>query len=127
MSFHSSASTSQENPHMNFSASSTHFAELSAEKFGSSLDSNKLQIFPKFDSSEEQSKQMDVYFDYDKCFANTFQYSANNFGCDGENSYNMTRAETTQSFSSTEQFAYNFNPEPQQFGKCNFVLLTDFG
>lgn len=120
MSYHSLASTSQENNHINFSEATTNFAEICTKQFDLSLDSNKLEKFPKFNLDNDQSRQMDMCYDYDKCFTNTYEYSGNNFVYNGENSYNMTTTESNQSFNNTEQFPYNFNPEPQQFGKCLF-------
>lgn len=126
MSFHLSASTSQpQDNQINFDAT---FAEINVDKLEFPLDSDK---FVKMPNNYQNHEKTNMCFDYDKCFANQFQYDANNFAYSDENTFCPTITATTttvQQHFATDQFPYGFDDVPQQLqnqmGMCE--LLTEF-
>lgn len=136
MSFHLIASTSQpQSNQINYDSSSVNFAGFNEENGEfNSIDANKFVKFPKItmDHHNQFDKTTEMCFDYEKCFANQFQYDANNFAYTDENPFNLTATSTTTTTASTSiqpygtnQFTYEFNAEPHQLqnqmGMCELI------
>lgn len=124
-----SSSALQPNPNcqMNFNSASASFSHIIADKPNNSFESNKFVKFPKSSLNDgPDTPQIDMCFDYDKCFGNTFECDANNFGYDAGNSFELNTI-ATQSCSSANQFAGNFVGDahelPKEIGECNFVCF----
>lgn len=123
----SSSSTSQKirNDHITFDSSINHFGIINESVL--SLDLNQHQRSKFISSKDDGVENTDFNFDYNKCYNNTyqFQYGANNFSCEYENSY-MLPTIPNQPYNTEHQVNYNFNDEKcleQQNQSGKFIFL----
>lgn len=121
-----SASTSQQprNNQMNFDSTATSFGVICENQSEFLLDSNKVVKFPRSTLNNDcDTRHMDICFDYNKSFGNTFQYIGNNFGYDGENAYGLNTT-SNQPFNNADSYSYHSTEPPHellqnQTGKFN--------
>lgn len=130
MSFVSSpASTSQhhESSQINFNSTSQNHLESIENRV---INSDNFSKVPKSISNiEHSSNHLQVSFNYEKCFNNTFDYSANGCNYNGDNAIEFTSA--NQTFNNADQFGYNFNAEPgseqyQKTSKFSIIIKLYF-
>lgn len=117
MSFvNSPASTSQhhESSQINFNSTSQNYLDSIENRV---IDSDNFSNVPKSNSSNH----LQVSFNYEKCFNNTFDYSANGCNYNGDNAIEFTSA--NQTFNDANQFGYNFNAET---GSEQYQLMSKF-
>lgn len=127
-----STSTTQQNPNnqMNYNSASSSFSRIIVDKPDNSFELNKFRKCQKSTLNDgPDTPQIDMCFDYDKCFANTFDYDANNFDYDARNSFELNTT-ATQSCSNAMQFAQHFDgvasEVPKEIGKfkCIYFLTA---
>ncbi|XP_055325499.1 homeobox protein MOX-2-like [Sitodiplosis mosellana] len=112
----SSASTSQQgcNNQMNFDSTTTEFGAICENESELLMNSSRVAKFPKSTLNDNNdTRHVNLCFDYNKCFANTFQYSGNNFGYNGGNAYGLSTT-TNESFNTADPYGYSFNEESHE-------------
>lgn len=116
----SSASTSlhqDRNNSMNFDSISTDFSPTMRENESESLlmGSSRVAKCPKSTISDNSDpRHVNLCYDYNKCFANTFQYNENGgYDYNVENAYGLSTA-VNQSFNTANSYSYNFNDESHE-------------
>lgn len=114
----SSASTSlhqDRNNIMNFDSTSSDFSTTIRENESEPLlmGSSRVAKIPKFTDNSDP-RHVNLCYDYNKCFANTFQYNENgNFDYNVENAYGLSTT-VNQPFDTTNSYRYNFNDESHE-------------
>lgn len=112
----SSASTSEQgrSNQINFDSTSISYSAICENDSELLMNSNKSMKFSKSTLNDgHDAKHMDLCYDYNKCFTNTYQYSENNYGYDGESSYGLNTT-INQTFNTTESYTFNEEPHEQQ-------------
>lgn len=107
----------QDRNSMNFASTSTDFSTTIRENESETLlmGSSRVAKFPKstFDDNSA-SRHANLCYDYNKCFANTFQYNENeNFDYNVDNAYGLSTT-VNESFNTTNSYSYNFNDESHE-------------
>lgn len=122
MSFLNSSSQQNRNNSLNVGETSANVGDEFTNKLDTPLDPDKFEKCPKSTSSVSfDPRYTNLCLEYDKCFSNTFEYSANNFDYGIDNSYGLNTI-SNQTYNSTNQIGYDLNyigtPElPKQTGK----------
>lgn len=122
MSLLNSSSQQNRNNTLNFGSTSTNFGDEFTNKLDTPLVSDKFEKCPKLASSGNfDPRYTNMCLEYDKCFGNTFEHSANNFDYGINNSYGFNTI-SNQMYNDTNQIGYDLNymemPElPKQTGE----------
>lgn len=124
-----STSNHNENNQMNFnSASQQDLQVIDSRRRTLSINESFMKVPKSNLSIDHGSNHMEMCFNYDKCFSNTYEYSANSFNHSADNSFAYSTS--NQTFDNNDQFEYDSNVESadqhHQTRKFFFSFATEF-